>query len=105
MGFFDFFMGPNINEGLEKFQKTPGAVLLDVREPNEYVQGRIPQSKNLPLDKIDRIGTFVPDKNTPIFTYCLAGTRSSRAVAYLKSQGYTSVTNIGGINRYKGRIV
>ena len=105
MGFFDFFKGPNINEGVEQFRNTPGAVLLDVREPNEYAQGHIQGSRNLPLNRIELAIDVVPDKDTPIFTYCLAGTRSNRAVEYLKSRGYASVTNIGGINRYKGRVV
>ena len=47
MGFFDFLKQPDINQGVQSFQKTPGAVLLDVRTPEEYHQRHIPGSRNL----------------------------------------------------------
>ena len=55
MGFFDFFKQANINEGVEQFKATPGALLIDVRSPQEYKAGRIPGSKNVPLQSIDKI--------------------------------------------------
>jgi len=39
MGIFDFLMGPDINQGIEEYHATQGAVLLDVRTPEEYRQG------------------------------------------------------------------
>ena len=36
MGFFDFFKQANINQGIEEYKRTAGAVLLDVRTPQEY---------------------------------------------------------------------
>ena len=38
MGFFDRFKAPDLNDGLTRFRETPGAVLLDVREADEYAQ-------------------------------------------------------------------
>ena len=67
MGFFDFLRGPDINQGVQQFLNTPGAVLLDVRESGEYAQGRIPGSRNLPLSQINRAEQMVPDKTTPLF--------------------------------------
>ena len=43
------------------------------------------------------------DRDTPIYAYCLWGTRSRRAVGILKDMGYTNVRSIGGIVRYKGK--
>ena len=40
----------------------------------------------------------------PLFTYCLSGARSRKAVRTLKSMGYTNVINMGGINNYKGEM-
>ena len=43
------FKRANINEGIEEFRKTPGAVLVDVREADEYASGHIPNAVNEPL--------------------------------------------------------
>ena len=53
-------------------------------------------------DEIETIGDRIPDKSTPLFTYCLKGSRSRSAVKALKAMGYTNVINMGGINKYKG---
>lgn len=103
MGFFDFFKGADINSKLQEARQVEGAVLLDVRNPDEFRQGHIPGAINIPLGQIDTAPSKIR-KDAPIFSYCLAGTRSARAVSALKSMGYTNVTNIGGINRYKGDI-
>jgi len=42
-------MFENINKGLEEFKSTPGAVLVDVRELDEFASGHIPGAVNLPL--------------------------------------------------------
>ena len=39
MGFFDFLKQANINQGIEEYKRTAGAVLLDVRTPQEYQEG------------------------------------------------------------------
>jgi len=52
MGFFDLFRGPDINQGLKEFQSATDAVLLDVRTPQEYSEGHLPESKNIPLQTI-----------------------------------------------------
>ena len=55
MGFFDLFKQSNINQGIEEYKRTDGAVLLDVRTPQEYQEGHIPESKNVPLQQLDNI--------------------------------------------------
>ena len=47
MSFFDFFKQANINQGIEEYKRTDDAVLLDVRTPQEYQEGHIPESKNV----------------------------------------------------------
>lgn len=105
MGFFDFLKPANINAGVTEYQQTEGAALLDVRTDGEYRSGHVAGSINIPLDEIDRAAKKFPDKNQPIFVYCLSGARSSRAVSYLKRLGYTQVKNIGGISSYRGKVV
>lgn len=102
MGFFDFLKGPDIHAGLERFRATPGALLVDVREADEYAAGHIPGSISLPLSAIDTAEILIPRKDTPLFLYCLAGTRSSQALSRLQKMGYKRLENIGGIRSYRG---
>lgn len=102
MGFLDFFKRPDINQGVKDYQATPGGVLLDVRTPQEYREGRIPGSQNLPLQGLNRVEVVVRDKTAPLFVYCYSGARSGQAVGLLQRMGYTNVRNIGGIAGYSG---
>ena len=104
MGFLDFLLGPGINAGLQRFREREGAVLLDVRSREEYERGHIPGCIHIPLDAMERVKTEVPDRASPIYTYCLSGARSASAAEKLKGMGYTEVTSIGGINRYGGKL-
>lgn len=102
MNFFNFLKGQDINTGVKQFESTPNAILLDVRTQDEYGAGRIPGSRNIPLDQLDKVPQEIPDHSTPLFVYCLSGARSSRATAMLQSMGYEAITNIGGISNYRG---
>ncbi|MCI7741613.1 MAG: rhodanese-like domain-containing protein, partial [Clostridiales bacterium] len=81
MGFFDFMKDPDINQGVKEYRTTNGAVLLDVRTPDEYRQGHIPGSKNVPLKSISKVAGMIDNKSTPIFVHCLSGARSRQAAA------------------------
>lgn len=99
MGLFDaLFRRPNLEEGLERWRAVPGAVLLDVRTPEEYRDGHVPGAVNLPLDRLAE-GELPQDR--PVFAYCLSGARSAQACAWLKRRGYEAV-NLGGIGGYRG---
>ena len=104
MGFFDFLKGPDISQGVKEYQATPGAVLLDVRTLEEYREGHIPGSKNVPLQSLDKVFSMVNHQDTPIFAYCCSGARSARAVSALRRMGYNNVKNIGGIAAYAGKV-
>ena len=104
MGLFDFMKLPDINEGVKSCAETHGAVLLDVREPDEYAAGHIPGSVDLPLSQIKSAEDRFPDTDTPLFVYCLSGARSGRAITALKEMGYTNLTNLGGIRAWHGEI-
>ena len=104
MGFFDFLRAPGMDRGVETFRATEGAVLLDVRTPEEYRTGHVPGSKNLPLQAIGGADDLLAHKQVPLFVYCQSGARSRRAAEALRSMGYTNVTNIGGIAAYTGKV-
>ena len=104
MGFFDFLKQPDVNQGVANYYNTPGAVLLDVRTPQEYSEGHIPGSKNVPLQTLDKVRSVVENKDTELFVYCYSGARSRQATVMLQHMGYTNVQNIGGIAAYQGKV-
>ena len=105
MNFMSFFNRPDINKGVEDWLGTEDAVLLDVRTVDEYRQGHIDGSLNIPLQNIQAVKNNIPDLDKPIYVHCLSGARSAQATSVLKSMGYTNVTDIGGINSYRGKVV
>ena len=105
MSFMDFLKRPDINKGVEEWRNTTNAVLLDVRTVDEYRQGHIDGSLNIPLQNIHSVKNNIPDLDKPIYVHCLSGARSAQATSVLKSMGYTNVTDIGGINSYRGKVV
>ena len=106
MGLFNFFHSTaDINTGVAEYKTNDGAVLLDVRTAEEYRDGHIDGSVNIPLDRISSVENTVKDKSTPLYVYCLSGGRSGQAVSYLKQMGYTNAKSIGGISSYRGKVV
>ena len=106
MGLFNFFRNTaDINTGVAEYETNDGAVLLDVRTAEEYRDGHIDGSVNIPLDRISSVENIVKDKSTPIYVYCLSGGRSGLAVSYLNQISYSNVKNIGGISSYRGKVV
>ena len=104
MGIFDFFKQPDINQGVQEYKNAAGAVLLDVRSPQEYQEGHIPGSQNMPLQQLDKVEEVTENKDTVLYVYCRSGARSRQAVSLLKHMGYTNVHNIGGIAAYSGKV-
>ena len=104
MGLFDFLHGPDINQGVEEYGGLEGAVLLDVRTPQEYREGHIPGSVNVPLQSLSTADQIPAGKDAPLFVYCHSGARSSQAIRLLAGMGYTNTKNIGGIAAYTGRM-
>ena len=80
-----------------------GALLLDVREPEEYSAVHAPNAKLIPLGELEsRLQEIASYKDKPIVVMCRSGHRSSRAVSLLKEAGYTQVSNIkGGITAWQ----
>ena len=104
MGIFDFFKQPDINKGVQENKNAAGAVLLDVRSPQEYREGHIPGSQNVPLQQLDKVEEVTENKDIVLYVYCRSGARSRQAVSLLKHMGYTNVHNIGGIAAYSGKV-
>ena len=104
MGFLNLFKQADINQGVKEYAATPGAVLLDVRTPEEYRGGHIPGSKNVPLQAIGKVVSVAENKDTTLYVYCYSGVRSRKAAGLLQRMGYRNVNNIGGIAAYAGKV-
>ncbi len=78
-----------------------GALLLDVREQNEYDEERIPGSQLLPLSELSaRFEDDLP-QGREIVAQCRSGKRSAQATDFLRAQGYDVVNMTGGILAWK----
>lgn len=79
------------------------AVVLDVREPDEWEQGAIPGSIHIPRGHLEtQIENRVPDKTTPLIVFCAGGVRSAFATKTLNDLGYSDVVSVeGGFGRWK----
>ncbi len=71
-------------------------VVLDVREPDELVEGYIENSKLIPLDEVSEKAEKELNKTNPILVYCRSGRRSELAGKILSDKGY-NVYDFGGI--------
>jgi rhodanese-related sulfurtransferase len=72
-----------------------GALVLDVREPFEYAEGRVAGSQLVPLATVgDRVGEFPKDQ--PVYVVCRSGNRSLVAARTLVEAGFTDVRNVEG---------
>jgi len=92
-----------INAGVARMETVENALLVDVRNDFEYVQGHIPGSCNFAMSRIlKEAEDAFPDKTQPLFLYCQSGARSARAAKLLDIMGYESVTDRGGITGWLG---
>jgi phage shock protein E len=88
-----------------KMKLPDNAVLLDVRQADEFDAGHIEGAVLVPHDTIaKKVGSVVPDKNTPVYVYCRSGRRSAIAVETMRKLGYTNLTDLGGMDEAKKRL-
>jgi rhodanese-related sulfurtransferase len=78
-------------------QQAKGAVLIDVREGEEFAAGHAKDAIHLSKGVIElRIEDAVPNVATPIVLYCGGGSRSALAAESLQKMGYTNVASMAG---------
>jgi len=89
--------------GAEREIAGGDAVVLDVREPDEYEQGALTGALHIPRGTLETsVEGRIPDKSSHVIIYCAAGTRSAFAAKTLQELGYSDVASvIGGFNRWK----
>lgn len=79
-------------------QNDFSVVYLDVRTPEEYRLGHLPDAVNLPLNTLKNSKErSIASKDDVLLIYCRSGVRSRSAASYLSSLGYPNVYDLGGI--------
>lgn len=76
-----------------------GAVLLDVREDDEWQAGHAPQAVHIPMTQLQQRLSEVPDGD-PIYVVCRSGGRSARSAAFLNDNGWDAVNVAGGMSAW-----
>lgn len=96
----------NMEEAVTMMAEQTDYMILDVRTPEEFTAGHIPNAINIPNEDIatDPIPEL-PDQDQLIFIYCRSGNRSKQASGKLAAMGYTNIVEFGGINSWPGEIV
>lgn len=78
------------------------AIILDVREADEFAGGHLPEARNIPAGKLnDRIHELEKFKDKPLLVCCAAGIRSNKACAELQKAGFARVHSLtGGVDAW-----
>lgn len=86
-------------EAKSMMEEKPDAVILDVREQDEYDAGHIPGAVLLSVGTINEetAASAIPEKDTVVLVYCRSGNRSKTASQALADLGYTQIYEFGGI--------
>jgi len=82
---------------IEKYTSTQGAVLLDVRTPEEFSIGHIQSAINIDFQNQSFLSDIKNLDNTKTyFVYCRSGNRSGKAVSLMKEHGFTNIYELQG---------
>ena len=94
-----------MDEAVTMMAQETGYIILDVRRPDEFAAGHIPNAINVPNESIctDEIPEL-PNKDQLIMVYCRSGRRSKEAAEKLVKLGYTNIVEFGGILDWNGEI-
>lgn len=77
-----------------------GALLLDVRTPDEFRGGHLDGALNVPVQELGGRVSELGDPGRPVVVYCQAGGRASMAEQLLRRAGFQEVFNLGGISAW-----
>ena len=100
MSFFRNLMGSgvpavDVHQATELQGDDGGALIIDVRERNEYTQVRAKGAVLLPLGSLNSRVRDLP-RDRELLMMCRTGGRSQNATQFLQAHGFENVTNVGG---------
>jgi rhodanese-related sulfurtransferase len=95
-----------MEEAVDIMQQESDYIILDVRRPDEFAAGHIPNAINVPNEIIGNSSiSELPNKNQLILVYCRSGRRSKEASQKLVNIGYTNIVEFGGILDWTGETI
>lgn len=93
------------SEFQEKLNNNPNAIVLDVRTPDEFQSGKLPEAVNINIMDHNFLNNISGlDRSKTYFVYCRSGARSGQACAVMASQGYEVINLAGGIINWNGEV-
>jgi rhodanese-related sulfurtransferase len=90
---------PEVGPGEGRALVDAGALLLDVREPDEWQAGHAPDARFIPLGELERRAAELPHDRR-IVAICRSGGRSARATRFLVASGFDVVNLTGGMRAW-----
>ena len=89
-----------VSEETARKHLAQGALVIDVRSPEEFREGHVPDAINLPLGELrESLPRRVKDKSQVLLLHCLSGGRSGLARQQLRRLGYANAFNLGSYAR------
>jgi len=94
--------GANVAPGEARHLVEQGALLLDVRTPQEFAAGHLDGAVNIPVQQLEaRLSELAAKKDRPIVVYCRSGARSASAAKLLAAAGHSRVFDLGAMSSWK----
>lgn len=91
---------------LNSGKKKDDILIIDVRSPEEYKAGHIPNAININIDEFEsRLNEIEDLKDFPIILYCNSGNKSGKAAEILVNNGFKDVTNAQGVKEFEYDLV
>jgi rhodanese-related sulfurtransferase len=90
MGIFNLFGGNTSTVSIEEYLQKE-AIVIDVRTEQEFAEGHVQGSKNIPLNTIGAQIAAIKEIGKPVITCCRSGARSGSAASILKQNGVDAI--------------
>lgn len=100
MGLFDRWKLPSVNVPQARDLLDSGAVMLDVRDNNEWNAGRVPGAVHVPLNQVGAQAARRLPKGRIVIVACRSGSRSRSATRMLREKGIEAYTLSGGLRAW-----
>jgi sulfur-carrier protein adenylyltransferase/sulfurtransferase len=84
----------SVQELSEILEADPKAILIDVREQEEFDEANL-SGKLIPMSEFQDRFAEIPKEGT-VYVHCRSGKRSRTAIEFLKSKGYANCMNVTG---------